>query len=271
MKKIIKIKLVAIIYLSITIYSCKKNEKTVLNKSVIKEITKDSLKLIKDTIIFTESSEGQEIQLFLDSNTKDSIIINENYGETGKEYYKFIFNKNLIDAENKITEYVEPISVNPNPVIKKENTKTLKSPDALKNGLLNTYKKFRKIFIIEKNNKKNILNNKWIGNYNFSINQNSEDWRDVQDVSLKISNDSIIYKVEGYQIYQLYKLNAIEKNNILKLVFEKTLDNTESEVLKKTIDFGEIKLENNKYTWKCPYVDLSFNNDKSQIYKLQKK
>jgi predicted negative regulator of RcsB-dependent stress response len=46
-----------------------------------------------------ESTEGNEIKLFIDYNTKDSILAMTIYGEMGKGTYKFVFNGTLKDAE----------------------------------------------------------------------------------------------------------------------------------------------------------------------------
>jgi len=40
-----------------------------------------------------------DIKLYINPQTKDSILIMESYGGKGKEAYKFVFNKNLTDAE----------------------------------------------------------------------------------------------------------------------------------------------------------------------------
>jgi tetratricopeptide (TPR) repeat protein len=40
-----------------------------------------------------------DINLYVNPQTKDSILIMESYGDKGKEAYKFVFNKNLTDAE----------------------------------------------------------------------------------------------------------------------------------------------------------------------------
>lgn len=110
------------------------------------------------------------------------------------------------------------------------------------------------------------ISNKWYGKYSFVINENSDDWRDIHDISITINKDSVTYLAKGFQ---LYKLSAIEKNNTLKLTFEKSLDNTDSWALKKTKDFGTITFDNKNYNWECPYIDISYEN-KKVFYILKK-
>ena len=110
----------------------------------------------------------------------------------------------------------------------------------------------------------------WYGVYHTDLNENNKDWRESQSVSLTIKKDSIIYEVAGYQIFQKYKLKGkINKGN-LKLEFDKAMENTESAVLKTTKDFGQISFDGKNYNWVCPYNDISFMDDKKQIYILKK-
>jgi tetratricopeptide (TPR) repeat protein len=51
------------------------------------------------------SSQGNERKLYVDYQTKDSILTVEVYGEMGKSAYKFVFNKNLIEAEESSCYY----------------------------------------------------------------------------------------------------------------------------------------------------------------------
>ena len=114
------------------------------------------------------------------------------------------------------------------------------------------------------------ISNKWYGKYSFVINENSDDWRDIHDISITINKDSVTYLAKGFQLYQLYKLSAIEKNNALKLTFEKSLDNTDSWALKKTKDFGTITFDSKNYVWNCPYIDICYNENKKGSYVLKK-
>ena len=116
----------------------------------------------------------------------------------------------------------------------------------------------------------NNISEKWLGTYHLTINENSKDWRDTQELKLEISKNSIKYSVEGYQIDQRYILTGLNLNNNLKLKFHSALENTESGVLEKTKDFGEISFDDKNYNWVCPYNDISFMDGKKQIYILKK-
>ncbi|MGO4711009.1 hypothetical protein AB4Y90_18260, partial [Chryseobacterium sp. 2TAF14] len=109
------------------------------------------------------------------------------------------------------------------------------------------------------------------GKYALTINEDSEDWRNIHEIKLKTSKDSIIYSAEGFQLYQSYKLAVVEKNNVLQLSFERALDNTESWALKKTKNFGTLILDKDKYIWNCPYIDINFTNGRKNKYILTKK
>jgi hypothetical protein len=71
-------------------------------------------------------------------------------------------------------------------------------------------------------------------------------------------------------LYPFYKLSAIESNDNLKITFEKALDNTDSWALKKTKDFGTITFNNKNYNLECPYIDISYNENKKESYILKK-
>lgn len=114
------------------------------------------------------------------------------------------------------------------------------------------------------------ISNKWYGKYSFVINEDSDDWRDIHDISITINPDSVTYLAKGFQLYQSYKLSVIEKNDNLKMTFEKALDNTDSWALKKTKDFGTITFDSKNYIWNCPYIDISYNENKKVSYVLKK-
>ena len=118
---------------------------------------------------------------------------------------------------------------------------------------------------------KKSIPNKWYGTYSFALNKESEDWRDINDISITISKDSIIYLDKGFQLFHLYKLSAQENNNNLKLTFEKALENTDGWALKKNKDFGQISFDGKNYNWVCPYVDISLMDGKTTKYVLKKK
>lgn len=111
---------------------------------------------------------------------------------------------------------------------------------------------------------------KWYGIYKLTVNEKSKNWQDIQDVTLTIKKDSIIFHAEGYQIDQNYLLSYQQEENTIKLFYDKTIDNFESAVLEKTKDFGKLTFSKGKYTWSCPYIDRSFTNDNIYIYLLKK-
>lgn len=90
--------LFTLIFVSI---SCKKNSnlREATSYSNTNNTRTDSIRLIKDTILFVNSSEGENVKFSINNFTKDSIIESEALGETGKSIYKFIFNKKLKTGE----------------------------------------------------------------------------------------------------------------------------------------------------------------------------
>ena len=113
---------------------------------------------------------------------------------------------------------------------------------------------------------------KWYGKYYFTINKDSEDWRDMLDISLSISKDSIFFLAFGYQTAQNYKLNIVNfEENKLNLVFDSYMINSgESAVLDKTKNFGTLIFDGKEYLWSCPYIDISFGDGKKVTYIVQK-
>ena len=77
---------------------------------------------------------GNEILLFIDSQTKDSIIVVKVFGETYREMYKFIFNKTLKDAEETLCRYdisyEEPYRHEKISHVEKKTLKTSKDAEA---------------------------------------------------------------------------------------------------------------------------------------------
>ena len=72
------------------------------------EVPIDSLQMLKDTIMLDASTEGEEIRLYINKITNDTIIESEILGEMGKETYRFIFNKQLKNAEHILYSYNVP-------------------------------------------------------------------------------------------------------------------------------------------------------------------
>lgn len=246
----------------IAMFSCKQKEKSQTGPIIV---MKDSLSLIKDTMIFGKSTGGSEVRLFKNLCNNDSIIKVETLGEMGSSYYKFIFNEKLLKVEHIINQYEEPISLNSNPKIRNKKIESLKTSN--KNELTNIFNEYKNIF-----NKKNkvLLSTKWIGNFSFIINENNIDWRDTYKITIITNTDSINFHAEGYQIDQNYKLLFNEDANKLYLTYEKSLDNFTSEILKTNNDFGFILFDGTNYTLECPYLDVSFHKGKKQLYILKK-
>ncbi|MDV7698282.1 hypothetical protein N6B72_15260 [Chryseobacterium soli] len=254
-------------------FSCKKETKLQQNNSeerTVVKINKDSLKQIKDTTLFVNSSQGEDVKLSINTNTNDSIFESEIFGETGKSTYKFVFNKFLKKGECTTYRYTEPISVNSNPKIKSEKKENLLSSKESSNRLINIFNSYLKVFI-PPNKAYKISNVKWLGTYSLIINENNEDWRDIHEIQLSISKDSITYLAKGFQLYQYYLLSPIEDGTSLKLKYAKSLDNTESWALNKTKDFGTIIFDGKTYLWSSPYLDINFADGKNKKYILKKK
>ncbi|MCP2025883.1 hypothetical protein L1276_001023 [Flavobacterium sp. HSC-32F16] len=261
-----KIKNLTFLIVLTVLFSCKRKEQCQYKSTVFK---KDSLQLIKDIAIYGESSEGTEAKLFKKLYNSDSIINIETFGEMGNSKYTFTFNKKLLNARHITNHYREPIYINSTPKIIKKDTALLNNSN--RNKFTALFYEYKSYFIKSKNKKKEIfLNQKWYGKYLFTMNENSDDWRDLHDISITIHKDSLTYSAKGFQLYQLYKLSVVERNDTLSLTFEKDLNNADSWALKKTKNFGIITFDNQSYKWVCPYIDINFNNGKHNTYILKK-
>ncbi|MFP3590566.1 XAC2610-related protein [Chryseobacterium sp. SIMBA_038] len=153
MKNILSFSIIAL-----TIIACSK-EKLDFNEN---KINKNSVELIKDSTLFVNSSEGEEVKFSINKMTKDSIIESEIFGETGKLIYKFTFNKELKTGECTTLKYEEPIYVNPNPKIKSQIKENLLTSPQTKDGLQKIFKNYSKILFNKKISSQNL-------NYSFSI------------------------------------------------------------------------------------------------------
>ncbi|MFP3598163.1 hypothetical protein [Chryseobacterium sp. SIMBA_029] len=111
-------------------------------------VNKDSIKQIKDTTLFDNSSQGEDVKLSINTHTNDSIFESEIFGETGKSTYKFVFNKFLKKGECTTYRYAEPIFVNSNPKIKLEKKENLLSSKESSNRLTNIFNSYRMVFIL---------------------------------------------------------------------------------------------------------------------------
>ncbi|MCY0978707.1 hypothetical protein PGH12_10530 [Chryseobacterium wangxinyae] len=141
-------------------------------------------------------------------------------------------------------------------------------------------KEFLKSLILNTNfsDKKSINSNKqtsylkdWEGRYSLTLNEDSDDWRNIHEIKLTISKDSVIYTVKGFQLYEYYILSTKETQKFINLHYLKALDNTENiGHLKKTKDFGTFTFDGKNYILESPYIDLNFNNGRKNKYKLIK-
>lgn len=116
--------------------------------------------------------------------------------------------------------------------------------------------------------KSKVISSKWYGNYSLNILGQGNREGNEYIIKLSISKDSIIYSVEGYQIYHKFSLAAKESNNNLYLKFLNSQDGTNSWALKKTQDFGKIVIENGKYLWSSPFLNVSFTDNQPMVYQL---
>lgn len=250
----------------VVLFSCKYKERLQDKDPMVK---KDSLFLIKDTVIFGESTQGTEVKLFKKINNNDSIIKVETFGEMGNSNHTFIFNEKLLNVVHITNYYQEPIYVNSTPKIRKKEKESLTASN--KDKFTDLLYEYKSLFIHTEHKKnKVLLSQKWFGSYSFTMNEESDDWRDVHDISITINKDSINYLAKGYQLYESYRLYAIESNDTLKLTFKKDLNNANNWALKKAKNFGTITFDNKNYNWVCPYIDINFNDGKNSTYILKK-
>ncbi len=251
--------------------SCKKEKPTAVTTAGKSEIQSTALVIIKDTVIFGNSAEGENLELFTDSKTGDSVLKSTAYGESGKAEYQFIFNKTLKEGKAVTFQYAEPTTVNAEPELKKKSEENLSSSKQSNEKLNQLFLDYIKVFRKKNEASASQTNKNWTGDYALSLNDDSEDWRDIHSITIHISKDSVTYLAEGFQLYQYFKLKANVDGKSLSLNYEKSLDNTGSFAPGKTKDFGKITLENGKYLWESPYIDENFGEGTRQKYELQKK
>lgn len=209
-----------------------------------------------------ENDETYKCLILSNENIDEGLIIYEKVIDEG-EYLRFSkINKNTIKNLLYNIEYYN--YDNDGNII--SNKKTKDSTILKENTFeINNNKFERKI-------KSELIFKVWKGKYTFTVNEKSPDWRAMQDVTLTIKNDSVIFHVEGYQIAQDYSLKIMEADNKrMKLFYNSSIGGDESAVLQKTKDFGIISFDGKKYTWSCPYIDESFTDGKKNVYTLKKK
>lgn len=231
----------------------------------------DSLILVKDTTLFINSTEGEDVKLLFDVSNKDSVIQSNMYSEMGRSTYEFVFNKILKKASCITYRYEEPISINSDPRISTEKKEDLASSVEARKRLTDIFRSYQKVLNPAFASKsKAELNSKWYGKYTLTLNADDEDWRNIHEIELNISSKSVTYLAKGFQLYQFFNLSADEKNGYLELHYLNSLDNTESWALNKTKNFGILVLNGNEYKWSSPYLNIYFNDGKSSNYTIVK-
>lgn len=209
---------------------------------------------------------------------KDSI-----YHNWGQEYYSYsteLLKKNKNGATYKTRyKYNSEIPETSDSIIEIQlldnNKKTWKINDELyidsnyKNSI--PYRKENCSDNYETSQKKNNhISEKWFGRYQLNLNE-EKNWQEQKSISLDIKKDSIIYEANGYQLHSVYLLTGQQiDDNKISLEYSKIIDGLESEILKKTKDFGILVFDGKNYNWQCPYLNESYSNGKKNTYNLEK-
>ena len=245
-----------IIYLvSVFFISCNSQ-----NKNTHTNNQNNSLQKLKDTIILDGSTEGEQIYLYINKITLDSIIESEILGETGKERYSFTFNNQLKKANHILYSYEKPIYLSKNIKLKVSKEEDLYSSKEVKQKLNKKFMLYHNIFFRKK------IDCKWFGKYTLTLNQNNDDWREIYDIKIDISKDSIVYEAKGYQLYQRFLLSGISKKDTLFLYISNIEDNIGG------VNFDEeskIIMKGEQFFIKNAYINSSSKKTNSS-YKLEK-
>lgn len=225
----------------------------------------------KNNIMIEEGATNEQLQQInllikkkLEPNINDYYRLAEytapQYIKKNDYIFPFIKKYYLFDDVKKRWEYIGEKKI-------EEGEEIVISIDELNSMVYNKTSKENNLNLQVNSTSKN-----WYGKYSLSLNEDSEDWRDIHEITLEISKDSVTYKATGFQLYEFYKLEIKErKEAAIHLNFSKALDNTENQVfLEQTKDFGTISFDGSKYFWKCPYIDESFTDGKKKTYILKK-
>lgn len=223
----------------------------------------DTLIFIKDTTVFSNSSEGENLSLFKNKKTNDSIIKTTVYGEIGKVDYAFIFNNQLLKANRLIYNYEEPIYLNPTPKIIKKHEENLNTSTSIKKELTDIFiediKLFRNVKLYTKSNKLNLLLNKWEGIYYlspYSVDSGElgsyylEIFKDYSDFGFSGNNGfsfevEIIERKNKLYIYDKNKYNNLKKVNDTLLILTRIED--KNYVKSKIINIKREDIKKGKY------------------------
>ncbi len=73
--------------------------------------------------------------------------------------------------------------------------------------------------VIVYNNQQKSLLKDWDGKYSLTLNEDSEDWRNIHEIKIMIAKDSVTYSAEGFQLYEYYVLTSKENQNSVNLNF----------------------------------------------------
>jgi len=112
---------------------------------------------------------------------------------------------------------------------------------------------------------------KWIGVYNLKSKELEKNWKEDYSLYLNISNDSIIYEVVGYQLFQKYQLIVNEVDTeTLKLSYFKTMGGIKNSLLTENTDFGTILYKKGEYTLISKYISLKNGEISNKSYPLKK-
>lgn len=240
--------------------SCDKKIHKAGNLIMPKTKNVDSLVFIKDTTVFSNSSEGENLLLFKNERTKDSVIKSTVYGEMGKVDFIFIFNKELLKANRLTSTYEEPIYMNSNPKIIRETKENLKTSILKKKELMNIFFEDVKFFRKKSNltsSKIDSIIKKWEGIYYLS--PYSTDSGEMGSYYIEIFRGSARFGFSGNDEFNV-EVELNEEENKLYL-FEKNKNNTQSKDTLAVLS----KIDNNTFV-KSKVIKIFRNDVKQNVY-----
>jgi hypothetical protein len=215
----------------------------------------DSLLLIKDTIIYGKSAEGEEMKLYKNNYSLDSVIILNAYGENGKAIYRFIFNKNLINSERITYKYQTSIHQDSKAEINDIIKEDLNSSKKIRDELTDIFKDCHSIFVHKIG--KDIFE-KWNGVYKFSLNtfKTNEYHSFVLNIQVKNDHSKLIFSIDGMKTDTIVK--GTIKDNEYVITYNK--DNQNKEYI--------IKKEEDNYF--ITGLSIYMLNPPNEVYDLEK-
>lgn len=251
--------LIAIIFC----FSCKRNENTIIQKKNFS--TSEEIGIGKE---FYSGDELTDFTCITNKNFKkvDSLSYTI-YKNNNNNYYIVSLEKMLSNYDKELFKIIDTV------IVKKTNNLEFKEyvkSESKINIQLFLDNKLLKEWEFTKN-VKNQIPSSWYGLYQFTINENSDDWKEKHSISFLVTKDSLIYEAAGYQLFNRYELLGNIKNNSLQLKYNKLLDGIESAVLEKTKDFGSITFDGKNYFIESPFINQSFEVGTNRKYLLNKK